>query len=50
LPELPNPALSNLAITLAAKHLTENPKNPALTNPAFMVASHFMPPKWHGAA
>jgi hypothetical protein len=29
--ELPNPALSNLAITLAAKHLSENNTNPALT-------------------
>ena len=29
--ELPNPAVSHLAITLAAKHLGENTKNPALT-------------------
>jgi len=29
------------AITLAAKHLGENIKNLAFTNPAFTVASHF---------
>jgi len=29
--ELPNPAVSHLAITLAAKYLGENTKNPALT-------------------
>jgi len=29
LPELPNPAFSNLAIILPEKHLTENNKNPA---------------------
>jgi len=34
LPELPNPALSNLAITLVAKHIGENIKNPAFTNPS----------------
>jgi len=36
-----NPALSNLAIILAAKHLGENIKNPALTNTTYTVASHF---------
>jgi hypothetical protein len=40
LPEFPNSALSNLEITLAAKHLVENIKNLALTNLAFTVASH----------
>jgi len=30
-----------LAITLAAKHLGENIKNPALTNPTYTAASHF---------
>jgi len=34
--ELPNPALSNLVITLAAKHLTENNKNLAF----IVVAKH----------
>jgi len=36
LPEFPNSALSNLKITLVAKHLVENIKNPAFT-----AASHF---------
>jgi len=41
LPELPNLALSNLVITLAAKYFDRNTKNPALTNPTYTAASHF---------
>jgi hypothetical protein len=41
LPELPNPALSNLMITLAAKYFDRNIKNPAFTNPTYTVPSHF---------
>ena len=41
--ELPNMAwhCQIAAIILAAKHLGENTKNPALTNPTFTAASHF---------
>jgi len=39
--EFPNPAVSHLAITLAAKHQGENTKNPALINPTFTATSHF---------